>query len=498
MAEHVLELDGVAKRFPPNVVALRQASLFVRPGEVHCLMGANGAGKSTLLKVVAGAHRADEGELRVDGRRLDPRHPQDAARAGIAMIYQELDLVGQMTVEENLMLGRTPQRWGFVSRRARRRIVEEALARVGATFGPEARIESLSIANQQLAAIARALTGEARVVVMDEPSAALNETELARVFEVVREMTAQGVAVVYVSHRLPEIRAIGDRVTVLRNGETVDSFTVAEVDDQALLKAVVGDQPMAERATRDHSAPEQPIALDIRELNGPDGLTVRDLKVRRGEVIGLAGLNGAGRTTLLKALFGALPMTGDVALFEQPYRPRHTRDAIARGVGLVPESRKTEGLVLDSAIYRNASLVSMRHRRLIWQQAMTQQAQPVLDDLKTKYGRLSQPVRQLSGGNQQKVVLAKWVVDGVQLLLLDEPSRGLDVGAKAELYRLARTLAAEGTAVLVASSEFEELYLNCDRIWVMHEGRNVACFDPAVASSDDIQQAIIIGGERQS
>jgi len=492
MSALALEISHVSKRFPPNVVALTDASLTVRPGEVHCLLGANGAGKSTLLKIVAGAHRPDGGSLRVAGQEVSLRNPQQARLAGIAMIYQELDLIPQMTVEENLMLGYAPSRWGVVSRGQRRQRAEQALRRVGATFAATTRVGSLSIANQQLTAIARALTCEARLVVMDEPSAALNETELKRVFEVIREITAAGVAVLYVSHRLKEIREIGDRVTVLRAGRTLETFELAAIDDQALIAAVIGEhRELLERSVR--QPPRAELALDIRSLSGAQGLDVQGLQVRQGEIVGLAGLNGAGRTSLLQALFGASSSHSDVELFGAPYRPQNPRAAIRQGIGLVPESRKTQGLVLDAPIYRNAALVHARHLRWYSHSQAKSRCAPVLKQLQTRLDSLEQPVRQLSGGNQQKVVMAKWVIDGARLLLLDEPSRGLDVGAKADLYALARRLAQEGAAVLVASSELDELYVNCDRIWVMHEGRNVRCFDPLQASRDSIEQSILVG-----
>jgi ribose transport system ATP-binding protein len=492
MSDLLLDISHVSKRFPPNVIALADASLQVRRGEVHCVLGANGAGKSTLLKIVAGAHRPDSGAMHVNGKLLDLRSPQDARAAGIAMIYQELDLIPQMSVEENLLLGHAPSRFGIVSRSRRSAMARTALARVGATFAPTARVGALSIANQQLAAIARALTDDAKVVVMDEPSAALNEAELEKVFEVIREIVAQGVSVVYVSHRLSEIREIGDRVTVLRAGATVDTYDVAGVDERTLVSAVVGEHhELLERG--EHPPPRESFALRINRLDGPAGLAIRGLDVRAGELVGLAGLNGAGRTTLLKALFGMEPADGDIELFGKPYRPRHAKDAIQRGVGLVPENRKTEGLMLDAAIYRNATLARMRRHRFLSHRRMKDLSGPVLKQLQTKFGSLGQPVRQLSGGNQQKVVLAKWVIDEAKLLLLDEPSRGLDVGAKADLYRLARGLAEQGAAVLVASSELEELYANCNRIWVIHEGQNVVCFDPALTPAQDIQQAILIG-----
>ena len=308
----------------------------------------------------------------------------------------------------------------------------------------------------------------------------------------IREITAAGVAVLYVSHRLNEIREIGDRVTVLRAGRTLRTYELAQIDDQALVAAVVGEhRDLLERSPR--QPPREALALDIRRLQGAQGLDVRGLQVRQGEIVGLAGLNGAGRSTLLKALFGVGRTDSDVELFGEPYRPLTSRQAIRQGVGLVPENRKTEGLLLDAPIYRNACLVHARHLGWFSHRQAKDRAGPVLQRLQTKLDNLEQPVRQLSGGNQQKVVMAKWVIDGARLLLLDEPSRGLDVGAKADLYALARSLAQEGAAVLVASSELDELYVNCDRIWVMHEGRNAVCFDPLSASRDQIDQAILIG-----
>jgi len=488
----VLSVDRAAKIFPGNVVALEDASLSIRRGEVHCLLGANGAGKSTLLKIIAGAHSLTRGTLTLDGVPRRFRTPLEAARAGISMIYQELDLVPQLTVAQNMLLGRVPGRWGLVDRSHRTRIATEALARVGAGFGPNVLVGALSIANQQLTAIARALTLDSRLIIMDEPSAALNETELERVFEVIRELTRQGIAILYVSHRMNEIRTIGDRVTALRGGRTVDTFDVAGTAEQTLVEAVLGrNQALLERTPR--APAREAVALAVTRLQGPQGLDVRDLSVREGEIIGLSGLNGSGRTSFLRAVFGDLRCTGEMRLGDAPYRPTHPIDAIARGVALVPEDRKTQGLVLDSAIYRNAMLPSLRRRRFIAHERMRRTAGPVLSDLSTRYSALDQPVRQLSGGNQQKVVFAKWVVEGSRILLLDEPSRGLDVGAKAELYALIRRLAETGAAIIVASSELDEIYVNCDSIWVFHEGRNVRCFDPTVASRDDILKAGLVG-----
>ncbi len=488
----VMTVEAVSKIFLPNTVALEKADLNVRRGEVHCILGANGAGKSTLLKIIAGATRPTTGTIKVDGREVQIASPSEAARLGISMIYQELDLVPQLTVEQNLYLGQAPASFGVIDKAARRAGALEVLKRVGAGFSPDRRVETLSVANQQLTAIARSLTKQAKVIIMDEPSAALNEAELEKVFEVIRELTAQGVAIIYVSHRLGELREIGDRVTVLRGGKTIDTFDVEGTADETLVEAVIGgNRTLIER----HERPPLPeaIALKVDSLKGDEGLDISGYEVRWGEISGLTGLNGSGRTSFLRSLFGMRPFTGDVTFDGEPYHPRSPAQAIARGVGLVPENRKTEGLILDAPIYTNATLPMMKGSWFAHHAERKSQAIPVLRQLSTKYGQPEQKVLQLSGGNQQKVVLARWVIRGSRLLLLDEPSRGLDVGAKADLYDLVSSLAANGDAVIVASSELDELHAHCDRIWVFHEGQVKGHFDPAVTDQDTILKAQILG-----
>ena len=488
----VLSISGLSKHFPPATQALSEATFAVRRGEVHCLLGANGAGKSTLLKVIAGALTPSKGEIYVDGAPVRFRRPAEAAANGISMIYQELDLVPHLTVAENLFLGHPPARFGLLDKRSRKARAAEALARVGATFAPDTAVGDLSVANQQLTAIARSLTREAKVIIMDEPSAALNETELKAVFRVIRELTADGVAIVYVSHRLGELREIGDQVTVLRGGETIATFDIEGTSDAALVEAILGpNRSLVERHERPPITGE--TILSVKRLTGSHGLEITDFDVRKGEIAGLTGLNGSGRTSFLKALFGALPCSAEMSLEGQPYLPGSPRDAIRAGLGLVPESRKTEGLILDAPIYRNATLPVMLNHWLARHGQMRARTVPVLEQLSTKYGEPDQKVIQLSGGNQQKVVLAKWIIKGARLLLLDEPSRGLDVGAKADLYRLVEKLADDGAAVIVASSELEELYAACDTIWVFHEGRNIARFDPSSTDQDTILNRQILG-----
>ncbi len=491
----ILEARNVVKHFPPNVVALADGNLSVAKGEVHCLIGANGAGKSTFLKIIAGAYRSDGGSLHLDGAPCTFKNPREAAKAGVAIIYQELDLIPQLTVAENLFLGHAPSRFGIIAKRARIKRAAAVLEKLDARVKPKDIVGALSIAGQQLTAIARSLTLDAKVIIMDEPSTALTEQELTRVFATIRELVKDGRSILYVSHRLQEVMEIGHRATVMRDGRTVQEFDVSQVKEQDLVVAMVGQhRSLIERLPR-KSGPKE-VAFQVDSLEGPEGVQVKNFIVRRGEIVGLAGLNGSGRTTFLRIIFGDLKGQCRANLFGKQYSPTNSRYAIARRIGLVPENRKTEGLLLEASLYRNATLPSLRGKRLVTRGRLVSMAAPVLRDLGTKFSSIDQPVSQLSGGNQQKVVLSKWLINQSRFLLLDEPSRGLDVGAKADLYKVVRELADEGLAVLVASSELDELYANCDTIWVFHEGRASEVFSPNEHSREEILQATITGARR--
>ncbi len=495
MTNEILSLDGVTKTFPPRTVALTDATLSVVEGEVHCIIGANGAGKSTLMKIVSGAIRPSAGQVLFSGQEFRVRSPSDASSVGIAMIYQELDLVPQLSVEQNLFLGHVPNRRGVISKKKRRRLARETLARIKCDIDPRADVGTLSVANQQFTAIARALTMNARLLIMDEPSAALNSRELAHVFAVIREITRDGVAVVYTSHRLHEILEIGDRVTVLRGGRTIETFDIADADEQRLISAIVGDERvLVDRQERPQLIGD--VALHVIEMKSPHGLDVRDLQLRRGEISGLTGLSGSGRTGFLRALFGAEPFDGKIFLHGEPFSPHRPSDAVGRGLGLVTKSRKSDGLVLGAGIARNSILASLAGSIALRRSSRHKQAERVLHRLATKYSRLEQPVIQLSGGNQQKVVLSKWVLSGADVLLMNEPSRGLDLGAKSDLYELVRALADDGAAVLIASSEIEELYAVCDSIWIFRDGKNVSLYDAQATSPDEILHSIVGGRTR--
>ncbi|MFJ2217722.1 sugar ABC transporter ATP-binding protein [Streptomyces sp. NPDC101062] len=488
-----LSMRGIVKRFP-GTLANDGAELVVRAGETHCLLGENGAGKSTLMKILAGSYRPDGGEILLDGEPVELTSPQAGMAAGIAVIYQELDLVTDMTVAQNLLLGHAPAYGPFIRRKERAELARAAVARVGGDFSVHTLVRDLPIAAQQLTAIAKALTAEARVIVMDEPSATLGESDLRKVFEVIRSLTAQGRSVIYISHRLDEVMEIGDRATVMRDGRSVAVRDLATTTADELVADMIGTTGKL-TGTTERPRPQGPPLLAIGSVRSPGLIDVAGIEVRAGEIVGLAGLGGAGRTTLLKAVFGDTGASVSVTLDGEAVRLRSPAAAVRAGLALVPESRKEQGLMPGLSVGRNAAVTALgRPPWLAPRKLGRRLSAPVLTDLGVRFSSADQPVGKLSGGNQQKVVLAKWITKGsIRVLLLDEPTRGLDVGAKADLYRQVRHLADQGVAVLLASSELGELTANADRIWVLHEGRNVACFDPRTTDETTIAHTVITG-----
>lgn len=488
-----LSMRGIVKRFP-GTLANDGAELIVRPGETHCLLGENGAGKSTLMKILAGSYRPDEGEILLDGEPAVLTSPQAGLAAGIAVIYQELDLVPDLTVAQNLLLGHAPSAGPVIRRGERAERARAAVARVGGDFSVHTLVRDLPIAAQQLTAIAKALTSDARVIVMDEPSATLGESDLLKVFEVIRSLTAQGRSVIYISHRLDEVMEIGDRATVMRDGRSVAVRDLATTTVGQLVGDMIGEARELVRPT-ERARPQGPPLLEIHRVHSPGLIDIVGVDVRAGEIVGLAGLGGAGRTTLLKALFGDAPATVSVTLEGNAVRLGSPAAAVRAGLALVPESRKEQGLMPGLSVGRNAAVTALgRPPWLVPHRVGRRLAGPVLTGLGVRCSSPDQLVGELSGGNQQKVVLAKWITKGgIRVLLLDEPTRGLDVGAKADLYRQVRHLADQGVAVLLASSELSELTANADRVWVLHEGRNVACFDPRTTDENTIAHTVITG-----
>jgi ABC-type sugar transport system ATPase subunit len=488
-AGKTLEMAGISKAFL-GVGVLHGVDLDLHPGEVHALVGENGAGKSTLLKVLSGVHPPDAGTIAIEGEVRTFANPRQAQEAGIAIIHQEFTLLSERTVAQNVFLGREPVRRGLVDTAAMGRATAALLAEIGETgFGPDAVVSRLSVAQQQVVEIVKALATDARIVAMDEPTAALADHEVGLLFDLVRRLTARGIAVLYVSHRMPEIFALADRVTVLKDGARVTTVAIAELDPPTLVRLMVGRPLDAYYPPRGGGFGD--VRLEVRGGTAP-ALRGIDLAVRAGEVVGVAGLQGSGRTELLRAIFGADPFTaGEVRLDGEPVRLTSPRRAIAAGVAMVTEDRKAEGLALARSVQENALLVlrAVFPRRA---RAGAVRTRDVLAAVGLRATGEDQEVRFLSGGNQQKVVLAKWLAVDPRVLLLDEPTRGIDVGAKAAVHELVREQAAAGMAVLLVCSELPELIGMSDRICVLHEG-GLAGELPAGASEEDVM-ALATGG----
>jgi ABC-type sugar transport system ATPase subunit len=472
-APPLLALSAVTKRFP-GVVALDAVDFSVRAGRVHALIGENGAGKSTLLKIVAGAVRPDAGVVALEGRPVSFAAPRDALSAGITVIYQELSLVPQLGAEANIFLGMEPAWHGILDRRAAAARARQALQALGAAFDPSTPAGELSVAEQQLVELARALARDARLIALDEPTAALSHVETDRLFAQVRRLCTQGIAVIFVSHRLEEVRRLADEITVLRDGRRAFSGLATAVDDAALIRHMVGRDVEYTRLPSAVPASGEPL-LDARGLGKGRGFGDVSLQLRRGEIVGLAGLVGAGRTEVARCLAGADALdAGTMTLAGVPYRPSSPREAIARGVVYLPEDRKALGLVLGMSVCENVTLPTLAEfssygviRTRVERAAAAQQTAAV----ELRPPDIDREAGTLSGGNQQKVVVAKWLLADADLLIFDEPTRGVDVATKAELHRLIRALADGGKAVLVISSELPEILALADRIVVMREGR---------------------------
>jgi len=500
----VVTMTGIAKRFG-GVVALAGVDFTVRAGEVHALLGENGAGKSTLINVLSGVITDYDGEIAVGGAPVRFGGPADAQSAGIATIHQELDLVPALSVAENLVLGREPRtRLRTIDRRAMVRTAREQLARLGADIDPRRPVGSLRIGEQQLVEIAKALSLRARVLIMDEPTAALADAEVKRLFATIDGLRGQGVGIVYISHRLEEIEVVADRATVLRNGAVAGTVRPGQTDRQRIIGLMVG---RSAESLFDSAA--SAAATDARPLLEVEELAVRpkaarpgrcepagvSLTVRCGEIVGLAGLMGAGRTELLETLYGAGPggrRTGAVRLDGRPYEPHNPRDALRAGVGFVPEDRRRSALVLEHPVGRSIVLTALRRLTTLGVVRRRRERVAVarkIAELAIKTPSAAAPVGALSGGNQQKVIFARQLLAEPRLLLLDEPTRGVDIGAKAEIYRLLHRLADDGMGILLASSELPELLGVCDRVVVLRHGRAVADLDASGCTGEDVLAA---------
>jgi ABC-type sugar transport system ATPase subunit len=495
-----LEVRGISKSFA-GVRVLGDVSLAVRPGEVHALLGENGAGKSTLIKVMAGLHQPDQGEILVAGRSVRFATPREAHAAGIATVHQELLLFPELTVAENIFLGQAPKRkwgvldWGEMRRRARR-LLDSLDSR---ELDVDARVGSLSVANRQRVEIARALSQEARVVIMDEPTAALAAGDVDRLMEIVRKLKARGVAIIYVSHRLPEVFALADRATVLRDGAYVGTLDIAEVDEDRLVSMMVGR--VIDRLYPEKQGADGEVVLELRGMGYRTAVRDVALSLRAGEILGLAGLVGSGRTELALTIFGITPATAGVIVVDgNPVSIASPGSARDIGIAYIPEDRGQQGLIRSYSVAENVALVILR--RLV--RGFRIDSARLLEEARRAIRRFGirtrgpgQIVQELSGGNQQKVVLGKWLATNPRILIMDEPTRGIDVGAKAEIHLLMRKLASEGVAILMISSELPEVLGMSDRVLAMNGGRIVAEFTREQATPEAVGAAMT-GGRRRA
>jgi ribose transport system ATP-binding protein len=483
-------MRGIGKSFP-GVRALSDVSLTLRAGEVLILVGENGAGKSTLMKILAGAQPADTGTIAIDGRDVQIDSPRAAERLGIGMIYQELNLVPQLTAAQNISLGAEAQRGGLLDERAARDLAKRMLEELGLEIPLDVPTSSLAVGQQQLIEIAKALARNARILVMDEPSAALSEREIEKLFTIIRRLKANGAGIIYISHRMDELPKIGDRVTVLRDGHAIETRVVADFPPDEIIRAMVG------RALDSHF-PEilplpatAPVVLDVRGLARAPVVREVSFSVRAGEIVGLAGLVGAGRTEIVRAIAGAdVPDRGDVAIDGAVVRIRKPEDGIAAGIAFITEDRKTQGLVLGMTVRENTTLAHLDEfvnpYQLVSESRERSATQKKIDELRIRTPGTEQIVRNLSGGNQQKVVLAKWLLGKARVFLFDEPTRGIDVGAKSEIYNLMLELARNGAAIVMVSSDLPEVLGMAHRVLVIRDGRIAAEFARVDATPENV------------
>ncbi len=492
-----IEATALIKSYP-GVQALKGVSFAVAAGEVRALLGKNGAGKSTLVKILSGVEAPDAGTLKVAGRAVDVFSPRRANALGVATVHQELSLVPELSVAENILLGRWHghRRGWLIDQRAVRREAAAVLAEFGVRVDPAARVSKLSIAEQQLVEIARGLSFRPSVLILDEPTSSLPASEVEVLLNAIRVLSDRGVAVVYVSHRMDEIQQIAHSVTVLRDGRHIDTSPIADASTAQIVRHMTGETSATTQRNQAHRSPGR-IALKVSGLSTAKKLKGVSFEVREGEIVGVAGLLGSGRTELLRAVFGLDPITaGRIEIFGRNVTGRSPKALIRQGIGLAPEDRKKEGLVLDMSTSDNLVLSAMHkvvHRAMLSRRRQAQLSQGAAARMSIKLGSLADPVRTLSGGNQQKVVLGKCLNADVKVFLLDEPTRGVDIEAKRQIYELLERSAAQGGAMLVASSEMEELMLLCDRLLLIKDGEIVG--ERSVARADLAEvMAVTMGG----
>ena len=492
----ILRMTGISKSFP-GVHALQNVSVEVYPGECLALMGENGAGKSTLMKVLSGVYAPEAGTIEIEGKAVTLTSPHQAQQAGVSIIYQEFNLFPNMPIEENVFIGREPSTAGMVDRKTLRRNTQQLLDRLGVNLDPRAMVGDLSVAQQQMVEIAKALSHNARIVIMDEPTSALTDTEVSALFDIIRGLRQENLGVIFISHRIEEVVEICDRITVLRDGQNAGDILTQDATPARIVQLMVG-RPISDLFQKEASETVGEPVLEVRGLSrarakgDTSSTSISDISfmVRAGEIVGLAGLVGSGRTELARSIFGADQIdSGEIFVNGNLVKLKHPLDAIELGIGLVPEDRKQQALVLDLPVRENISLANLgaiTRGGFVRRSTERSIAQRFIDALQIRTTGMEQKVVNLSGGNQQKVVLAKWLALNPKLLIVDEPTRGIDVGAKAEVHLLLSKLARQGVGILMISSELPEILGMSDRILVMREGRIAGELNRAEASQESI------------
>jgi ribose transport system ATP-binding protein len=499
LPENILEMRRITKRYP-GVTALDEVDFYLRSGEIHALVGENGAGKSTLIKILAGAESKDAGEVKLDGRVVEIMQPRQAKDLGISVIYQDFGLVPHLSISENIMLGREPIRpgpGGFIDWPALHGVAAQVMTELGLNLSPRTPVSRLSVAQKQMVEIAKAVSTRARIIVMDEPSATLTLHELDRLFDLIRALVRQGVSVVYISHRLEEVFTIADRVTVLRDGKVAAVKPICQTSREDLIRSMVGREMAGDYPKRVDSLGETILAVEnISRAGVLHGIS---FTLRKGEILGITGLVGAGRTELARAIFGADRVdSGWVMLEGRKLSLSSPKNAIAQGISLATEDRKEQGLVLGMTVRENTTLANLQavsRGAFVDRARESGAALDFVRKLAIKTPGIEQEVRNLSGGNQQKVVLAKWLFANSKVVIFDEPTRGIDVGAKQEIYQLMRRLASDGIGIIMISSELPEVMGMSDRILVLHEGRIAAEIPAGQVDGETIMRYATGGGQ---
>ena len=492
MGDVILTMKGIDKSFP-GVHALDHVDLEVRKGEVHALMGENGAGKSTLMKVLTGIYHKDSGTITYEGKEVEFSNPREAQDAGIVIVHQELNMMGHLTVAQNIFIGREFMKGKFIDDKKMNEEARKLFDQLGIDIDPTETMSRLTVGKQQMCEIAKAISHEAKVIIFDEPSAALTEAEIEELFKIIRDLRAKQMGIVYISHRMDEIKVITDRVTVMRDGGYVGTLITKDCTKDDIINMMVGRVIYEDPKTESAVSPDAPVVLKVEHLNA--GRMVKDVsfELRKGEILGFSGLMGAGRTETMRALFGADPkQSGDIYVNGKKVDIKSPQDAVKCGIGYLSEDRKRFGIVVDKTVAENSTMASLEYYMkglFINKKKENEAAQKYVDLLKTKTPGVDQLVVNLSGGNQQKVVIAKWLIRNCDILIFDEPTRGIDVGAKSEIYQLMSELAAEGKSIIMISSEMTEILRMSDRIVVMCEGRKTGELSIEEATQERIMHA---------